>query len=223
MSPRIVLTLAFGLAGAAACTTQTKGPVISAEEARIPPAPPTPPPEAKPAAIADPPPTPKIATPVAPEQTAQGDQTQQLSTPQQAASPPAPVLGSPCASGSAGCGKSGKIAVITSFHRMRVHDAAPPCKSVQTTPQTTGQLGSACVACERVFVSSACIICRMDSESNMLGVVADMTTEQLEAAQKLAGLPAKPVLATPAAWNGAIEAAAARVKNGAKPEPSRKQ
>jgi hypothetical protein len=208
------LALVLALAGAVACTTPNKAPAISADEARIPAAPAPTATEPKPAAIAEPPPDPK-PTPVP------GPEPKVLEAPpqQQQADAPKPALGAPCAAGTTGCGRLGKIAVVTAHNRMRVRDATPPCKPLHTTPPFGapggahgGYSASACVDGERVYVSSVCVVCRMDTESNTLGVVAEMTPEQLDAAQRMAQLPAKPALTTPAAWKGAIDAAAARAK-----------
>jgi hypothetical protein len=50
----------------------------------------------------------------------------------------------------------------------------------------------------------------------MVGLLSDMTPAQIESAQKLGGLPDKPLLTTAAAWKSAIATAAKKIPS---PQP----
>jgi hypothetical protein len=116
-----------------------------------------------------------------------------------------PPIGSPCPSGATGCGKSGTVAVVQ--QRITSRRLSPPCALVPMAPRTSSDAVSACIVGDQVFVSKTCVPCRIRVEDRMLGRVSDMTPAQLEAAQKLAGLPEQPLLTTVDAWRGALDAA----------------
>jgi hypothetical protein len=84
---------------------------------------------------------------------------------------------------------------------------ATPCAPRTTTPAVAMEAASACVVADRVFVSRTCVACRLLAEDRLVGRVPDMTAAQLEAAQRLAGLPTRPLLTTVDAWRAAIDAA----------------
>lgn len=122
---------------------------------------------------------------------------------------PMPALGGACGDARS-CGKSGKLAVA----RMSYHGGRPPpatpCKLAATAdPQrSAGNAPMACVEGGKVYVANVCIFCRITSEQRLVGAIDDMTPTQLAEAQKLAALPAEPLLATADAWSRAIAAAA---------------
>lgn len=125
-------------------------------------------------------------------------------------SPQAPAAIGDACTDPAACGKSGKVALVYSQRpQLRAPNAgSPPCKGVSTTKMHTMMASSACVTGDRVYVTSTCIMCRMPSGEELVGLVSDMTPAQLLRAQKLAALPEAPLLTTATAWSGAIAAAA---------------
>jgi hypothetical protein len=73
-----------------------------------------------------------------------------------------------------------------------------------TPPMAALNATSACVDEGLVAIETRCIVCRIDRSEQLVGVIAEMSTEQLQSAQKLAGLPTSPVLATEREWKDAI-------------------
>ncbi|MBX3233470.1 MAG: hypothetical protein KIT84_37865 [Labilithrix sp.] len=119
---------------------------------------------------------------------------------------PMPALGGPCSTAAA-CGKSGKLAVA----RRSFHGGPPPqtpCKLVALSERAHAMDNApmACVDAGRVFVATVCMYCRITREERFVGAIDDMTPAQLAEAQKLATLPAEPLLTTADAWSRAIAA-----------------
>lgn len=129
--------------------------------------------------------------------------------PRASAPSPAP-LGAACERVATTCGKFGRVAVVRK--NLRTHGGDdPPCAGIQTSPNSGPNLVRACLDGERIFVSSVCIHCRISVEERLLGLLSEMTPEQLRTAQQLAYLPEDPLLTTTSAWKSAIDAAARRV------------
>ena len=61
----------------------------------------------------------------------------------------------------------------------------------------------------RVYISRICVMCRMPGYETYKAVLAELTTEQAQDLQRVAGLPLEPVLATDRAFGDAITKAAA--------------
>lgn len=115
-------------------------------------------------------------------------------------------LGSPCDVGTAGCGTAGRVVVVTDTIHHGIGGSRPRVCALQalTPPMAAPDAISACVGGGLLLVERHCIVCRIDSMVRLLGSIPEMSTEQLEAAQKMAGLPASPVLATERDWKDAI-------------------
>jgi hypothetical protein len=122
--------------------------------------------------------------------------------------PPQPPIGSPCNGDPLHCGKSGTTAVVIDTSNMREH--AAPCTLIVT--QSGLDARRACVDGNRIYVSTICMACRVYRDSWTLGVVADMTPDQLRGAQSRAGVPEKPLLTMADAWRSAIAAAGRRAQ-----------
>ena len=170
------------------------------------------------------------ATAPRPEPTAQATQAAQAQPPPTSNEPveptpiplgalegSAPKLGAACAEGQRPfCGPSGRVAVTAyRFHQHRMRDDLP-CKPVSTSGSTLTverELVSACVAGDRLYVESTCIVCRISSGTVLEGNVSDMTPGQLAFVQRHAGLRGAP-LRTAEAWERAITDAHAK---GSKP------
>jgi hypothetical protein len=191
-----------GVAFSCGCTTAQK-PTIAPDEVTVATPPPSAAPAPSPASVADAPP---------PQQALPAPKLQRMEQPPERA---LPVLGTPCTAQTEGCGKSGTLAVVvdpTRARHARGADATQHCTLDATQPANapapTGYLGYACASDDRLYVSSVCMMCRMHGAGSSLeGILSQMTNAQIAAAQKMAGLPASPLLTTEVAWNKAIAAA----------------
>ncbi len=123
-------------------------------------------------------------------------------------------LGAPCSVGTPGCGHNGKVAVVRMPDRewLPRSDPREVCKPLNVSSGPLGQhVSAACVEGGILVVQRTCIVCRIGGWESLLGVVAWMTPEQLEEAQRLAGFPAPP-LTSERAWTYAIDQAAANAR-----------
>jgi hypothetical protein len=197
MDPRrlVIGVLALGIS---ACTSSAPQP-IAPEEAHVVPTPPPASPAGMHTPSADPAPTPPL------ERHPAGVAAEK------AERPPAPIgLGRPCTHEDPHCGTAGRIAMV--MERLQFQRPAPPCSATRTSPDVANNAAKACVDGERIFIASTCIVCRIASEERLLGLVSEMTPEQLRAAQKLAALPEAPLLTKTSDWTAAIAAAGRRVQ-----------
>ncbi len=120
------------------------------------------------------------------------------------------AIGVACTPGTPGCGKNGKVAMMVHrdrFGTMKVNDVCKPAKvssALGSSPYET----FACTREGKLAITKTCMMCRLPSGESLVGVIADMTSEQLAQAQAMAGFPASPALATEKAWSDAIKKAA---------------
>ncbi len=159
-----------------------------------------------------PPPSAKPAEPVAP-----------TAFPLDSLQSNAPKLGAACGeSQRAFCGQSGRIAVTGyrfEHHRFREDLPCKPLGTTRTSLTVEREIASACVAGDRLYVETTCIVCRISSGTVVEGLVSEMTHGQLEFVQRHAGLRGAP-LRTAAAWERAIADAHADHARNANAKPN---
>lgn len=117
-------------------------------------------------------------------------------------------IGQPCGPGDTKtCGTKGRVATGFSQSTNPTKRLTAPCEMPKTDPNepiTFGDHTRGCVKDDRVYVHGSCMECRMWSEWQWVGLVAEMTDAQLEEAQKRAQLPKEPLLKTTSAWKTAL-------------------
>ena len=117
----------------------------------------------------------------------------------------APKLGSACVDASL-CGTKNKVSVRAfAFHNFRMrHDE--PCKLISTGPIGTvvQDVPSACVAGDRLYVETSCMICRMPQGTVVEAAISELTPQQLSNLQKVAGFEKRGPLRTAAEWQSAV-------------------
>ena len=132
-------------------------------------------------------------------------------------------LGEPCDEKSAAhCGTKGRLAFVVKrvehFYGQQLQGGKPelPCKYEPTTAPNDfrdPEGRSVCEAEGRVYVHTVCRMCRINSATDAVGVLDEMTDTQLRYAQKMAGLPSDPLLRTGNAWRGAVASRPLPAKN----------
>ncbi len=126
----------------------------------------------------------------------------------------APKLGSPCVDPSL-CGTKRRVAVRVYRHSNFRPEADAPCKLHPTMDnQVAAQhyLPSACVAGERLYVGTTCIMCRTPEGTAYEAELAELTPQQIANLQSTAGFEGRtPPLRTASEWRSAIEAASPKV------------
>jgi hypothetical protein len=117
----------------------------------------------------------------------------------------APKLGSACVDASL-CGTKNKVSVRSfAFHNFRMrHDE--PCKLVSTSPtvMVAQDAPSACVAGDRLYVETSCMMCRMPQGTVVEAVISELTPQQISNLQKVAGFEKRGPLRTAAEWQSAV-------------------
>ncbi len=121
----------------------------------------------------------------------------------------APKLGSACVDASL-CGTKNKVSVRAfAFHSFRMrHDE--PCKLVATSPMAmvVQDAPSACVAGDRLYVETSCMMCRMPQGTVVEANISELTPQQISNLQKVAGFEKRGPLRTAAEWQSAVAEAA---------------
>lgn len=120
-------------------------------------------------------------------------------------------LGTTCSAGIRGCGTKGRVAV---FRDRKLPPGTIPsdvCDLIDVSGSATGRNRVAACATRGLLVihrvSSECDP-HVDGGEGLLGLIAEMTPEQLMQAQEMTGFSPAPVLATEQAWTEAIAKAA---------------
>ena len=117
----------------------------------------------------------------------------------------APKLGSACVDASL-CGTKNKVSVRAfAFHNFRMRQDEP-CKLISTGPIGTvvQDVPSACVAGDRLYVETSCMICRMPQGTVVEAAISELTPQQLSNLQKVAGFEKRGPLRTAAEWQSAV-------------------
>lgn len=132
-------------------------------------------------------------------------------------------VGEPCDEKSAAhCGLKGRLAFVVKrnehFYGQQLQGGKPelPCKYEPTTAPNDfrdPEGRSVCEAEGRVYVHTVCRMCRINSATDAVGVLDEMTDTQLRYAQKMAGLPTDQLLRTGNAWRGAVASRPLPAKN----------
>lgn len=129
---------------------------------------------------------------------------------------PAPLglaFGAPCkAEDAVHCGTKGRVAVMVAMRNgMPSKRTDVPCP-MERLGESPFEPIVGCVQDDRVYLTAGCLECRVFSEWDMTGIVAEMTDSQLVSAQKRIGLTAAPILRTPESWRTAMATSAARAR-----------
>jgi hypothetical protein len=121
----------------------------------------------------------------------------------------APKLGSACIDASL-CGTKNKVSVRAfAFHNFRKRPDEP-CKLVSTIPigVVVHDVPSACVAGDRLYVETSCMMCRMPQGTVVEAAISELTPQQIANLQKVAGFEKHGPLRTAAEWQSAVAEAA---------------
>lgn len=125
----------------------------------------------------------------------------------------APKLGAPCVDPTL-CGTKRRVAVRAYRHSNFRHGVENPCKLHPTTAgaQVSAQdVPSACVAGERIYLETTCIMCRMPQGTVVEAELAELTPQQVANLQKTAGFDGRtPALRTASDWQSAIAAVSSK-------------
>ncbi|AKU98364.1 hypothetical protein AKJ09_05028 [Labilithrix luteola] len=131
------------------------------------------------------------------------------------------VIGAPCPTAEAApsqrpspapavspCGTKARVSVVTDPTTVSLARSAP-CKLIPVGKggkETSGtNIVSACVSDGKLYVQSACVVCRMiDAGWSAIALIGEMTREQALAYQQSLGLPAKDPLITQEGWTKAL-------------------
>ncbi|HSO33270.1 MAG TPA: hypothetical protein VLT33_12140 [Labilithrix sp.] len=151
-------------------------------------------------------------TPTSPSQTAQPELSLDTGNGQ---GPPV-TLGATCNAEEdrAHCGTRGRVSVVATMNNgMPARRSDIPCQLVELDPEHFEMTsGRGCVEGDRVYLLASCMMCRIIAEWSMVGIVAEMTDAQLEAAQKRVGIAPEPLLHSSDGWRRAIASTAASSK-----------
>jgi hypothetical protein len=120
-------------------------------------------------------------------------------------------LGAPCKPDDVEhCGTAGRVSVTVFVRTSPNQRPAAPCEMKPTARPASGDITSACVKDDRIYLSAACTECRQYAFWDMTGIVAEMTDRQLANAQQRMGFPSEPLLRSADSWKISIAGAAAR-------------